>query len=57
MIPQLMIIFLFIFGLGVNVAKHNENKKSEYNGWSHLIAILIFSLVLYFGGFWNVFFV
>ena len=53
MIPQLIIIILGILGLGMEIAKHGETRKKEYNGWIHLIAMLILWIVLYFGGFWE----
>lgn len=54
MIPQLIVIALGMIGLGMNIAKHKEKKKERrYNGWSQLIAIVVFWSILYYGGFWN----
>lgn len=57
MISQIIILTLGMIGLGINIAKHGEEKKaSKYNVWVFLIAKLILWTILYYGGFWDVLF-
>jgi len=54
MIPQILIIALGCIGLGMNIIKHGEPKKeSKYNGWTHFIALVIYFVILAYGGFWR----
>lgn len=54
MIPQLIIIVLFAMGLAVNISRHGEQEDQKYNGWAHLFYLIINTIILYYGGFWNV---
>jgi len=53
MIPQIIMIALFAMGLGVNISKHGQQKDQRYNGFTHVVFIIINSIILYYGGFWN----
>ena len=53
MIPQLTVIILGILGLGIEISKHGETQKKEYNAWTSLIGLLIMWGLLYLGGFWE----
>ena len=52
-IPQI-IMFIFI-GISLCRAINNHGKytTTKYNGWHELLSIIIFNLLLYFGGFYN----
>lgn len=52
-IPQILIIILFAINLGINIAKHGEDKEEKYNFWSTLIGTLIECFILYCGGFFS----
>lgn len=52
-IPQILIIILFAINLGINIAKHGEDKEEKYNFWLALISTLIECFILYCGGFFS----
>lgn len=52
-VPQILIIVLFSINLGINIAKHGEEKEEKYNFWLALIDILIECFILYCGGFFS----
>lgn len=56
MIPQIIYICLTMIALGKEFAKHGQPKTGNYDGWSSIIAVIVISLVLYWGGFYDVFF-
>ena len=52
--PQILILILWAISLGGNIYKHGEERSdNKYNAWASLLAIIIYSIILYFGGFWN----
>ncbi len=54
MIPQLILIALWIVSLTINAVKHGEIKKeSKYDFWVSLTTILIIATFLYFLGFFD----
>jgi len=56
MLPQLIIIMLWMLGLGIMMSKHGRPKKGNENAWAHLISIVITAAILCWGGFFDVFF-
>jgi len=54
MIPQIIYICFFVFGLSIHLIKHGEQREENYNFWHMLIAGIISFTILYHGGFWNV---
>lgn len=50
-IPQMIIIIVCAIDVGINLAKHGEDKKGKYNFWVSLICVLIEIFILYLGGF------
>jgi len=50
---QFIYIALILISLGMNFAKHGEEKKGKQNGWHSLIAALLVYFLLYKGGFFN----
>lgn len=52
-IPQIIMIIFFAMDLGINLAKHGEDKKGKYNIWVALICALIEFFILYCGGFFS----
>ncbi len=57
MISTIIIIFLSLMMLGMNLAKHGENKCDEkYNFWYSLIGAAIAYLLYYHAGLFDKFF-
>jgi len=55
MIPQLIVLALWLSGLSISASRHGEVKKQEkYNVWINLLSSLIMMSLFYFGGFWDV---
>ena len=50
--PQIVLLILYAFGLGVAAVKHGE-PRDNYNFWTTLFATVIEILLLYWGGFWG----
>ena len=50
--PQIIVIVLYVFSLGISAAKHGE-RRENYNFWTTLIAVLIEVALLSWGGFWK----
>jgi hypothetical protein len=56
MIPQILVIVLFVMSLSINLVKNGEQRHDKYSvGWT-FVGTLIMSGLLYWGGFFNVFF-
>mgnify|MGYP003637492735 FL=1 len=54
MIPQMIVILLMTFSLGLSIAEHGKKRKRE-NGWASLIGYLLWAVLLQWGGFFDVF--
>lgn len=52
-VPQLIMCVLFTINLGLNIAKHGEDKNDKYNAWATLISIGINLWILKAGGFFG----
>ena len=52
-IPQILIIFLWALGIGIEAAKHGQPKTGNHNFITQLIAVGISFTILYFGGFFS----
>lgn len=55
MIPQLIMLSLYMLDIGINLAKHGELKTERYNFFTTLFGALLGILILYCGGFFEVF--
>ena len=53
MIAKLILIGLPLIGLGINIARHGEDKNSKYNGWAYIIYIAINYTLYYYAGVFN----
>ncbi|ECE2928253.1 lytic transglycosylase domain-containing protein [Salmonella enterica] len=51
--PQITLIILLAFGLGVTAIKHGEPRNDEYSFWWQLAANLITAWLLWCGGFFS----
>ena len=54
--PQIVMIVLFAAMLVVNLIEHGkirEHPYDKYNFWIVLLRVVIFSSILYWGGFWS----
>jgi hypothetical protein len=56
MIPQIVMICLVFLGLGMAMAKHGQPRTGNENFFVTLISAVISHAVLYWGGFYDVFF-
>lgn len=56
MIPQIIILALALIMLMFSDYKHGQPKEGKWNFWGSLFVVTINLLVLYWGGFFNVFF-
>lgn len=56
MIPQLIYLSLIFIGLLLNAHMHNKPRKGEYSFWMSFLNAVINLSLLYFGGFFDVFF-
>lgn len=54
MFPQIIMIALIFVSIGINLAKHGEERPA-YNVWTSLIAAIISFMLLWWGGFFDVF--
>jgi Na+/H+-dicarboxylate symporter len=54
MIPQMIVILLMTFSLGLSIAEHGKKRKRE-NGWASLIGYLLWAVLLLWAGFFDVF--
>ena len=50
--PQLTYILMFIIGLLFSLMNHGKD-QGKYSFWTALISVVISSVILYFGGFWE----
>lgn len=55
-IPQIIWFILAGANLAVNLVRHGEPREDNYNIWTSLISFVVACVLLYFGGFFNVFF-
>ncbi len=53
MIAKLILIGLPLVGLGINIAKHGEDKDAKFNGWSFLLYISLQYILFYHAGIFN----
>ncbi len=51
--PQVTLIILFAFGLGVTAIKHGEPRNDKYSFWWQLVANLVIAWLLWCGGFFS----
>jgi len=56
MIPQIIVIALVIIGLMINSYMHGKPKVGTYSVWQYIFFTAINFSLLYWGGFFNVFF-
>ena len=54
--PQMIMIVILCLDLGINLAKHGEDRtgaSAKYNFWTTLIGNILMAAILYWGGFWG----
>lgn len=51
--PQYTIAALQLIGLGISLVKHGKPKTGTENFGSSIVAVVLFSWLLYMGGFWS----
>jgi hypothetical protein len=56
MLPQFVMVCLVFIGLGMAIAKHGDPKTGNENFFVTLISTAIGHAILYWGGFYDVFF-
>jgi len=52
-IPQIIVLLLFFVSLLIEANKHGEFKEGRHNVFTELISVTLFTLLLYWGGFWT----
>ena len=50
---SIVVIVLYTLNLGVDLAKHGQQRTGEYNFWVSLLAFGIIMFCLYMGGFFK----
>lgn len=53
MAPQLMMFVWIIVSLTLDTENHGQSRR--INKWNTAISLAIFTILLWWGGFWNVF--
>ena len=56
MIPQIIYLVLIFAGLLLSANLHGKEKKGKHNFWNHIFNTVITISLLYWGGFFDVFF-
>ena len=56
MVPQIILVGLLAMSTGMYLAKHGEPRDDTYNFWYALLSDAIILGLLYWGGFFDVFF-
>jgi hypothetical protein len=56
MAPQIIYLILVSLSFGIVIQQHGEPKKGKVSAWSHLFGIILTFVLLYWGGFFDVFF-
>lgn len=52
-VPQIILLVLICFGLGITIVKHGEPKTGKENFYVSFVAQVIYLGLLYWGGFFN----
>jgi len=56
MVPQIVYLLLMALGLGIAMERHGKPKADKYNFTIDLISTALSAALLWWGGFFNVFF-
>lgn len=56
MTAQIIVIGINILTAGIYLARHGEPRNEEYNFWLYMLGSVISNALLYWGGFYDVFF-
>lgn len=57
MIPQLIFIFISLVGIGLTIREHSNPRTEKHNAFSTIIGTVLTQFILYWGGFWNEFYI
>ena len=50
---QIILITIYVLGLGITLANHGKPKEGEYNFWMSLLSYGIIMILLWGGGFFK----
>lgn len=50
---QLTMIVFYVLALGIDLARHGQQKTGNHSFWSAVVSIAISFFVLNWGGFWE----
>lgn len=50
MTASIILLFLLAMYLGINLAKHGEDKTGKYNFWIGLLSVAIYLVLYYYAG-------
>ena len=53
--PQIIYLSLILLGLGLQIDRHGKPKDGTHNIWVDLFSTGLIMLILYWGGFFDVF--
>ena len=56
MIPQIIYLSILFIGLLLAANLHGKPKEGEYNFWTTFLSYIIILTLLFYGGFFDVFF-
>lgn len=56
MMPQIIMICLTMIGLGLSISNHGKTESKKENAYIYIISLFITYVILYYGGFFDVFF-
>lgn len=51
--PQIILIIIYVLGLGISLAQHGEIKTKKENFWTSLFAVAVVIALLICGGFFS----
>ena len=54
--PQIIMICLTMIGLGLSISNHGKTESKKENAYIYIISLFITYVILYYGGFFDVFF-
>lgn len=57
MLPQIIYLVLVAIGFGIVIQQHGEPEKGKVSAWTYLFSMIITFILLYLGGFFDVFFI
>lgn len=51
--PQIIMVVLMALSLGIDFQRHGQPETGHHDAWTSLLAVVINSALLYWGGFYS----